>query len=232
MRPIIGITTFITEDRLVLPDTYIKAVSESGGTPIILPKVADDAQIRMQLDQIDGLLLSGGDDIDPGLFGEDPHPKLGIIEPGRDEYESKLIKSCLKDNLPILAVCRGAQILNITEGGTMYQDIYDQVEENVIQHQQKASRNFLSHSIEVKVDSLLHSILGETSVRTNSFHHQANRAVPSPFQITAYSNDGVIEAIESTSHNFVLGLQWHPEGSFPTDDYSKKIFAAFVKAAM
>lgn len=232
MRPIIGITTFITEDKLILPDNYITAVSESGGTPIILPKVTDDAQVRGQLDQIDGLLLTGGDDINPALFREDPHQKLGIIEPGRDEYETKLVKSCLENNLPVLAVCRGAQILNITEGGTMYQDIYDQIEGYVMQHQQKASRDFLSHSITIKEDSLLHSILGETSVRTNTFHHQANRDIPDHFQITAYSNDGVIEAIESTSHDFVLGIQWHPEGSFPSDEYSKKLFTAFVRASM
>lgn len=228
---IIGITTFITGDSLKLPVNYINAVSGASGIPMILAKIEDETRIKQQVDSIDALLLTGGDDIDPSLFSEDPHQNLGNIEPGRDAYEMRLIEYALEQDKPILAICRGAQILNIYAGGTMYQDIYGQIDGEVIQHTQNAPRDYLSHTINIEYNSKLHSIIGETAVKTNSFHHQANKEVPDGYIISARSNDGIIEAIEHTEKKFVFGLQWHPEGSFNNDSTSQKIFNKFIEAA-
>ena len=230
--PKIGITTFINEDKLTIPTNYIRAVSESDGTPLILPKISKETQIKEQIENIDALLLTGGDDIDPSLFGEDPHPALGNIEPGRDEYELKLIEMALSKDMPILAICRGAQILNVSQGGSMLQDIYDQTESPVIQHQQKAPKSHLSHAINIAQPSLLFDIIGADTIMTNSFHHQANSQAGKGFHISAETNDGIVEAIESTVHKFVLALQWHSEACFATDENSRKIFRAFIESAI
>lgn len=231
-RAVIGITTFITGDSMKLPTTYINAVTKSEGVPIVLAKTEFEDQIKTQIDSVDGLLLTGGDDIDASLFGEDPHQNLGNIEPGRDAYEMKLIEYALEQDKPILAICRGAQILNISQGGTMYQDIYDQIETTVIQHRQNAPRNYLSHTVHIDSDSKLAEITGETEIKTNSFHHQANKDVPKGYIISAKTNDGVVEAAEDTNRDFVLALQWHPEASFDSDPVSQKIFKRFIETAL
>lgn len=228
---VIGITTFITGDSLKLPATYITAVSGSGGVPFVLAKIEDDTKVKAQVDAIDGLVLTGGDDIDPSLFGEDPHQKLGNIEPGRDAYEAKLIEYALEQNKPVLAICRGAQILNISEGGTMYQDIYDQIEGNVMQHTQIAPRDYLSHTINIAKGTKLRDIIGTEEVKTNSFHHQANNLPADGYVVSARSNDGVVEAMESKHHEFVMAIQWHPEGSYKTDETSQKLFNKFIEVA-
>ncbi|MCD2137424.1 gamma-glutamyl-gamma-aminobutyrate hydrolase family protein [Salinicoccus halitifaciens] len=231
-QPIIGITTFISEKGLTLPTTYIDAINDSDGVPMVLAKTEDPGKIKTQIDNIDALLLTGGNDIEPALFGEEPHRELGEIEPGRDAYESALIEHALEKGIPILGICRGAQILNIQQGGTMYQDIYSQMEAELNQHTQKAARNYLAHTVDIEAGSLLHRIVGETSIKTNTFHHQANKDVPDHFIISGLSPDGVVEAVESTVHDFVIGLQWHPEGTYFNDEASKKIFQAFVAAAV
>lgn len=229
---VIGITTFITGDSLKLPVTYINAVSGSNGVPLVLAKTESDQQIKQQVDSIDGLLLTGGDDIDPSLFGDDPHQKLGNIEPGRDAYEMKLIEYTLQQDKPILAICRGAQILNIYAGGTMYQDIYSQVGDTVMQHNQNAPRDYLSHTVRVTEHSKLAAITGSLEIKTNSFHHQANKNIAEHFIVSGKSNDGIIEAFESTERDFVIGLQWHPEGSFHNDSVSQNIFKTFIETAV
>lgn len=230
-QPIIGITTLISDNSLTLPTTYIDAINDSDGVPVILAKSLDEEKIKQQIDKIDALLLTGGNDIEPALFNEEPHQSLGEIEPGRDEYESKLIEHALTKGIPVLGICRGAQILNIQQGGTMYQDIYSQIDTPVNQHTQKAARNYLSHTVNIVEDSLLHKITGHKTIKTNSFHHQANKDVPSHFIISGVSPDGVVEAVESTEHDFVIGLQWHPEGTYFNDEVSKNVFHAFVAAA-
>ena len=230
-QPVIGITTFISDKGLTLPTTYIDAINDSDGVPMVLAKTLDAEKMKAQIDKIDALLLTGGNDIEPALFNEEPHQQLGEIEPGRDEYESGLIEHALSKGIPVLGICRGAQILNIQQGGTMYQDIYDQIDGSVNQHTQKAARDYLAHTVNIKDGSLLHGIVGETKIKTNTFHHQANKDVPDHFIISATSPDGVIEAVESTIHDFVIGLQWHPEGTYFNDEPSRKIFHALVEAA-
>lgn len=226
--PVIGVTTFIEGNSLRLPTTYGNAISDAGGVPIILVKTEDDEKLKKQVEKLDGLILAGGDDIDPNLFGEGPHQNLGTIEPGRDAYEMALIKHALAMDKPILAICRGTQILNITEGGTMYQDIYSQMGD-VYQHTQKAPTEYMSHYVTIDETSKLYEIMGDSRIRVNSFHHQANKAVGDGYMISARSDDGVIEAFESTKHDFVIGVQWHPECTYFVDKYSKKLFETLIE---
>lgn len=231
MKPIIGISSNIKENYLSVPLENIYAVTKFGGVPLILPNVEEDAASTMA-ELLDGLLLTGGGDIDPTLFGEEPHPKLGNVIPERDVFELALIQKMLEINKPILGICRGAQIVNIAVGGDMYQDIYAQINHELLQHVQKAQRSHLSHFVQVKKDSLLEKIAQTDKFKVNSFHHQANRNVPNGFSISATASDGIIEAIESNTHKFVLCLQWHPESLIAKNDrMSENIFKAFIGAS-
>ncbi|MEH7225937.1 gamma-glutamyl-gamma-aminobutyrate hydrolase family protein [Bacillus sp. JJ1566] len=230
-KPIIGVTSHVELDsKHTLSNDYIQAVIQAGGIPVILP-IGIDEDVSQLANKIDGLLLTGGGDIDPTLFGEEPHPKLGTISPGRDHLEPAIIKEMLAANKPILAICRGIQILNIALGGDMYQDIYSQHETQLLQHSQRATRHHLAHFVKAKEGSLLASVAGTTEFKVNTYHHQAVRHVPFPLDVSGVASDGIIEAIESTGHSFVLGVQWHPEGlAVNGDDISKRIFSRFVES--
>ncbi|MDT8859773.1 gamma-glutamyl-gamma-aminobutyrate hydrolase family protein [Alkalihalobacillus sp. MEB130] len=231
MRPIIGISTSENNNENTLSHQYVKAVTKAGGIPVILPNIAEHHELESLTNMIDGLLLSGGGDIDPTFFGEEPHPKLGLIRPNRDEFEMYMIKDMLRMDKPILAICRGCQILNIAAGGDMFQDIYSQIDEDLLQHTQVAPISHGSHFVHVKEGSLLHQITKVQKFKVNSFHHQANRHIATGFQISGTASDGIIESIESTVHSFVLGLQWHPEGMLPNgDQHAKAIFQSFLDA--
>lgn len=234
MKPFIGVTPSmeIDESYYMIANANIKAILKAGGIPIVLPYYNGEADIKQIVEKIDGLLATGGYDIDPTLFGEEPHPKLGTIIPKRDTFEIALIKEMLANNKPILGVCRGSQVLNIATGGDMYQDIYTQYQDHeLLQHQQKAPLSHGSHYVNVTPGSLLAKITNTHKLRINSRHHQANRNVVAPFQVSGTASDGIIEAIESKEHHFALGLQWHPENMLEADDEASwKIFRAFIRA--
>ncbi|MGB6406674.1 MAG: gamma-glutamyl-gamma-aminobutyrate hydrolase family protein, partial [Planococcus donghaensis] len=210
MKPIIGVTASLELGRdeygIELADT--EAILAAGGLPVMLPHVVGEADLDEIAEHIDGLFLAGGYDIDPTLFGEEPHPNLGVIIPSRDAFELALTKKVLAMNKPILGVCRGAQILNIAVGGDMYQDITTQVKADLLQHQQKAPKFHGSHFVDITEGSLLNRLTGQTRIKVNSRHHQANRLVPAPFVVSGQASDGIIEAVESVQHHFVLGVQW------------------------
>jgi len=233
MKPIIGVTASLELGRddygIELADT--EAILAAGGLPVMLPHLVEEADLDEIAEHIDGLFLAGGYDIDPTLFGEEPHPNLGVIIPSRDAFELALAKKVLAMNKPILGVCRGAQILNIAVGGDMYQDITTQVKGDLLQHQQKAPKFHGSHFVDVTEGSLLNRLTGKTRIKVNSRHHQANRLVPAPFVISGKASDGIVEAVESTHHHFVLGVQWHPENmARASDSASVQIFSGFVEA--
>lgn len=233
MKPIIGVTPYMEVDqsRYMVSSVNVEAIDQAGGMPVILPYLLDNQDLEQLADKLDGLYATGGDDIDPSLFGEEPHPRLGTIIPKRDQFEITLMKKMLDRNKPILGVCRGSQILNIAAGGDMYQDIYAQIDRDLLQHAQKAPREHGSHIVHVVKKSLLHHITGMEKFRVNSIHHQANRDVPDFFQISGKAGDGVIEAVESTKHHFVLGIQWHPEAmAAANDEASLKIYQHFIDA--
>lgn len=209
----------------------IKAILDAGGLPIMLSYLQAKDDLNAIAQKIDGLYATGGYDIDPTLFGEEPHPNLGTIIPERDSFEMKLMRMLLEINKPILGVCRGSQTLNIAIGGDMYQDIYTQKAGDLLQHQQRAPKEHGSHFVDVVEGSLLNRLTGKARLKVNSRHHQANRNVIAPLQICATATDGVIEAIESMEHKFVLAVQWHPENmSAKGDPASKSIFKGFIEA--
>ncbi|MFC5650345.1 gamma-glutamyl-gamma-aminobutyrate hydrolase family protein [Paenibacillus solisilvae] len=233
MRPLIGITGSPHGDDptkgVICPMDVTEAVYESGGQPLVIPITAQLDAIDELAVRLDGLLLSGGNDINPLYFGEQPLPGLGKVNPLRDELEIRLILSVLSLDKPVFGICRGAQILNVATGGTMYQDIYTQVTD-VIQHSQNAPQYHASHTIKVASGSKLHEIVQSEECLINSYHHQANRAVGRGFKITAVAPDGIPEAFESESHRFAVGVQWHPENRIHIDEPSNRLFQAFVEA--
>ena len=228
MKPIIGVSSNLKEHILSVSTDNIQAITRFGGIPIVLPNMEKGITDSIA-NLIDGLLLTGGGDIDPTLFGEEPHQALGSIVPERDEFEVDLIKKILAQNKPILGICRGAQILSIALGGDMYQDIYTQSEGKLLQHDQKAPRTHASHFVQVSKDSVLRNVVGEERFKVNSFHHQAVRNIPDGFRVSGLSSDGIIEAFESEFHPFVMGIQWHPESLLLKDDSpSISIFKGFI----
>ncbi|GKV69334.1 gamma-glutamyl-gamma-aminobutyrate hydrolase [Sporosarcina sp. NCCP-2716] len=231
MKPFIGITCHNDLDYLhMLNNAYIQSILDAGGTPVLLP-LGEETDTGSVADRLDGLLLSGGFDVDPHFYGEEPHKDLGEISPGRDTYELSLLQAFLQMDKPVLGICRGHQVLNVAQGGTLYQDIYDQIDGPVQQHAQRARREHLSHKVSVAEGSRLADIFGTDTIQVNSFHHQGVKSPGDSLEVTGTADDGVIEAIESKDHTFVIGVQWHPENTACAGDiHSKKLFSAFVGA--
>jgi putative glutamine amidotransferase len=211
-------------------NSYIIAIENAGGTPILLPLIKNESHISDFLNIINGLLLSGGVDVDPLLYGEEPHPKMGKIDVDKDRVEMKLIPRALELDLPILGICRGIQVLNVAAGGTLYQDM-SMSPNSVLKHRQEAPGSYATQTIEVKENSRLWEILGQSVIRVNSFHHQAVKEVAPEMITSAVSCDGIIEAIESPNHSFVIGIQFHPELMWETSKPVFNLFKAFVNAA-
>lgn len=238
-KPIIGINS----TRLHKPETpyshsvmdsisndYIESVIRAGGIPIILPILSDEEDIRQQIETLDGILLTGGIDINPLLYNEEPLPKLGFIYPDKDNFDILLVKTALELKKPILAICRGHQILNVALGGTLYQDL-SYMEGCYIKHLQQSKDGAASHTINIVKNSILNNILGD-SIICNSFHHQAIKDLAPNLKITACSKDNVIEAVEKCDDDFVVGVQFHPEIMTAYDDNKMlKLFQAFIKAS-
>lgn len=232
MKPLIGVTSSMEVDRknYYVTNANIEAIIQAGGIPVMLPYLADE-NIDEIVHKIDGLYLTGGYDVDPDYFGEEPHEKLGTIIPERDRFEIALVKKALDLDKPILGVCRGSQIMNIAAGGDMYQDIYAQLDQELLQHSQKAPLDHGSHYVDIQEGSLLFRLTGKHSIRVNSYHHQANRRVPEGFKISGRARDGIVEAVESKKHSFVLGVQWHPEHMVKRgDEAAKRILNGFIQA--
>lgn len=236
MTPVIGISvsTLMLPGtrgvrRFALPDYYVRCVQDAGGLPVLFPNVSADAAAGY-LARVDGLLLSGGVDVDPSLFEQEPHPKLGEVDTDRDHFEIALARGARDAGMPILAICRGSQVLNVAFGGTLMQDVPSLVE-GALMHEQKALRHDAPcHSLTIEPGTHLHEIAGSTSRRVNSFHHQAVDRLADGFRVTARSSDGVIEGIEDPAHPFCVGVQWHPE-RMPEHDLTKHLFGALVEAA-
>jgi putative glutamine amidotransferase len=195
--------------RAYVNNDYIESTTLSGGVPFILPVLEDEKMIKAQAESIDGLILSGGQDVNPLLYGEEPTTKSGAPFLARDKSEQLLLKHVIDQRKPVLAICRGLQILNVAYGGTLYQDI-SEIEESFVKHDQYKNTSNPSHSITVKEGTHLHSLYG-SGILINSFHHQAIKDVAPGFDVSAWAKDGVIEAVEKQGNQFVVGVQWHPE---------------------
>lgn len=234
MKPTIGIT------RCSAIDDYIASVEQSGGHARVL-EIGESP--RALLNQLHGLLLTGGGDVDPVLYGEARHPSVSDAEPGRDEFELDLARRALDADLPTLAICRGAQILNVSAGGTLVQDIpsadlrvkADAVEAAQLPHTIKDPKDHVAHAVRVSAGSVLaralgSAIAGDQMCRVNSRHHQSVGRLGQSLVVTATAPDGVVEAIERPEATFCVGVQWHPENFWRTGEF-RPLFDAFVNAA-
>jgi len=215
---IIGLSVNHKEDTSRIADAYVEAVLKAGGTPVLIPLMTDETALEAIVSRIDGLILSGGCDINPQLFGEEHHPTVETCDSERDRYEMALLKQAVERQLPILGICRGNQLINVAFGGSLIQDIPSQVTESTVNHNQEEAREIATHSIKIKPESRLHQITRSRQIMVNSFHHQAVKAVAPGFEAVAWADDGVIEAIESTEGKVILGVQWHPENGAVTGD--------------
>ncbi|MCL5046242.1 MAG: gamma-glutamyl-gamma-aminobutyrate hydrolase family protein, partial [Actinobacteria bacterium] len=211
MRPIIGISCWPEDNSrwFFVPMEYVHAVKKAGGLPMILPFAQDENGAAEILERMDGLLLTGGVDPDPKYWGEEPHPKLGKIQPERDASDLAMAKVAMNRDMPLLGICRGHQVIAVAAGGSLYQDIPSQIP-GCLKHSQDAPRWYPTHAVKTRPGSRVAALL-PGSFRVNSFHHQSVKGVPEGFITTAEAEDGVVEAIESTRNALVMGVQWHPE---------------------
>lgn len=208
--PVIGISGNFREGDCTLAQAYYMSVLEAGGSPVVIPSYDDDKALVSLLETLDGIVLSGGADIDPEYLGEEPLECVSI-NPRRDRQELSLVRLAMDRQIPVLGICRGIQVLSAALGGKLYQDIKTQHDRQPIEHSQTIARGLPSHNVRLEKDSLLYGLLKTETLAVNSFHHQAVRKAPAGFRVTAVAPDGIIEGIESTCFRPVLGVQWHPE---------------------
>ncbi len=211
-------------------DEYSRAVCSLGGAPVLIPVANNRDSLLEIVGRINGLILSGGPDINPRFYGQEPLEGLGEVDEDLDRMELEVAKIAFEKDLPIFAICRGIQILNVSRGGTLYQDIKTQVP-NPIEHAPNVKKSVNTHTIGVDKQSLLYDIIKSKKIWVNGKHHQAVRDPAPEFRVSAAAEDGVVEAIEDPLKKFVIGVQWHPEGTWQEDKYSKKLFRAFIQAA-
>ena len=209
--PRIGITGRLAQveraERAGVNGAYVRAVLAGGGAPSILPPAAGAALAPILLDGLDALVLSGGADIDPRRYRTQPHPKLGPVEEERDASELALFAEALRREMPVLAICRGLQLVNVALGGTLWQDLPSEL----LAHPQSGPRTERIHAVTIAEGTRLAAALGTNRTEVNSFHHQAIRELAPGLRATAHAPDGVIEGIEGTGEQWLLGVQWHPE---------------------
>jgi putative glutamine amidotransferase len=230
--PVVGLTTYLTRAQMgvwdvragFLPEVYFKGVTAAGGVAVLLPPQPVDSEITERvLDGLDGLLITGGNDVDPGRYGQEPHPNNDKPAPERDDWEFALLRGALARRLPVLGICRGAQVLNVALGGTLHQHLPD-----VIGHSGHRAGNavFTTLPVQTVPGTRLAALVGET-VQARCYHHQAIAEIGDGLIVSGWDADGVVEALELPGGDFVLAVQWHPEESL--DDL--RLFSAIVEAA-
>lgn len=230
MRTKIGVVICGLEDhRQFVSDAYIQAVKSVGALPIVLPLIKSKTVIQEYIELCDGFLFCGGGDITPLLFGQEPATNVGKTDITLDLFQIRLMKAVLTADKPVLAICRGMQVLNVACGGTIYQDI-NLVDFETINHMQNSiSRRDISHKVIFEPESKVHKILGSFAY-TNSFHHQSIDRLGKGLTVSGFTGDAIVEAIEMPSHTFVLGVQWHPESMLDCSNM-KQLFFALIRYA-
>lgn len=238
-KPVIGIlgdtmwyhsSAFGDIKKEYVNEKYVSAVARNGGLPVILPVCSDPEELRVTLSRCDGLLLPGGEDVDPSLYGEGPHRCLGEIHPSHDRFAIAALHLSEELRLPCLGICKGMQLMAVCSGGALYQDMYSQMEGDVLLHCQRGQRDYLVHQITVRPDSRLSQILGQERTEVNSMHHQSVRTLGPGLTASAWAGDGVIEALEDPQGLWV-GVQWHPEELMETSAIMNRIFADLAARA-
>lgn len=233
MKPIIGITTFdgVNEGFHSVNSTYINAVFTAGGIPVTIPIIHKEEDYHRYIDILDGIIFSGGLDISPLTYNENPLREVEYISATRDKYEMGLFKAAYERRLPIIGICRGLQLTNVVLGGSLYQDLGKQVP-NVLGHSPKfAISNQKYHSIKIEDGTLMKEIFGQEEIFVNSLHHQAIKDLGENLKASSYSEDGLIESIEATDNRFLLGLQFHPEALVPNFPEFVGVFEKLLEAS-
>ncbi len=249
MKPFIGISTSIINSEEYEKNNvvhlkglnqsrvsvdYSNAVERAGGLPFLIPilKYADDNVIDEIISRVDGIIFTGGSDIDSSFYGiENIDEDVGIMKSNktRDEFEFRLLKSAIKLNKPILGICRGIQLLNVYFGGTLYKDINSEYETDINHLGPLDCKYKKNHEIEIDKNSKLYEIYNKNKIQVNSFHHQGIKKVAKQFKVIAKATDNIVEAIEYEGNNFILGLQFHPEMMFENDEEQLSVFKYFIK---
>ena len=232
MKPIIGMLIAINDEGTIsTPITYGHAIERAGGLPMVLPPVDDEKTVADFVELCDGIFFTGGADIEPARYGEQTSPNCGNITLLRDALELSVFEKAFAAKKPILGVCRGAQLVNVALGGTLYQDIPSELETDMA-HQQTVGLLEFSHDVNVLPHTPLAALVGKSRIRGNSFHHQCVKALGNGLSVMATADDGVIEALwlEDDAH-YLRAYQWHPERLRDKDDDAAALFEDFVKAA-
>jgi putative glutamine amidotransferase len=228
-RPVIGITTYVTPARwsywdreaALIPADYVRAVERAGGRPLLVPPSEDG--VEETLDAVNALIFSGGADIDPDLYDQDPHPETKGVNPDRDRGELALLEAALERDMPVLAICRGSQVLNIARGGDLVQHLPDVVGDEKHKH---TPGTFADHDVSLDEGTKLAAVLGGHAP-VKSHHHQGFGRVGEGLRVAAHAQDGTIEAVEATDRRFTVGVLWHPEAG-----QDKKLFEELVREAV
>lgn len=228
MKPLIAILGPVDDERSVnLLNTYSAAIESSGGAPVLIPYTESEELISHYVKVCDGVLFSGGCDIEPKRFGEETKATCGNIQKNRDALEFFFFKKAFEEKKPIMAICRGIQVINVALGGTLYQDIPTEIPSE-IPHRQKEPRSMPSHEVKILSDTPLMELIGKERMTANSFHHQAIKALGEGLEVMALADDGIIEAVYYNGENYILGYQWHPERLCAIDEDNKALFDDFL----
>jgi putative glutamine amidotransferase len=212
-KPVIGLTTYQRERGAycVVVTEYIESVFAAGGIPVCIPTVKDRVDYGHYMEILDGIIFTGGVDINPSCYGEEPLREINGIASSKDEYELGLFQKAYDKRMPIFGICRGNQLINVALGGSLYQDINKQLPDSFGHYPKETPEDELYHSVELVEGSRLHEVMGANKLMVNSFHHQAIKDLGRNLTVTAVSKDNIIEAVESTEDRYLLGVQWHPE---------------------
>ena len=245
MRPVIGVTTQTLQaidgippllpHSVVMNERYYVAAAQAGGAPVLVPLLDEDLDtLREVYDTLDGVLIPGGVDIDPAHFGEAPHPKLGRVDEARDRVEMQLTRWAIDEGKPLLGLCRGLQVINVTLGGTLYQDLEAQYPE-AIKHDYFPTygftRDHLAHEVTVTEGSRLRDVLARDRITVNSMHHQGIKTLAPALVANAIAPDGLVEGVELPGAPFCVGVQWHPEVFEMVNPDTRHVFKEFIAAA-
>ena len=234
-KPLIGITTRNGADAdghplTALQHSYIKAIIQAGGMPVLIPSILDEDDFLDLYSHLGGMLFSGGGDLALDYFRGDPHPRIGEVDPNRDSTEVRLMRAAVNDGTPVLGICRGAQVMNVALGGTLYTHIPAQLK-GALDHEYPGNlRRILVHPVNVNEESRAAEIFGETLLNVNSLHHQGLKDIAPALRVAGRAPDGLVEVVEIPDHPYAVAVQWHPE--WLTDQIPmQRLFKSFVDAA-
>lgn len=235
-KPLIGCTTYRLQTQFAvfaLRPAYVKAVQAAGGIPILIPMGLAAADLDVILTQMDGLLIPGGGDIDPVQYqGQNGHETVKGIDQDRDRVEAYIVQSAVAQEKPLLAICRGHQMLNVALGGSLWEDIYTQMPAAIVHDfVDTHPRQHLAHSVTIQTHSRLATQMGVRTAQVNSLHHQGIRDLAAELTAVAHAPDGLIEAVEIPNHPYAIGVQWHPEDLAPTDPAMLALFQGLITAS-